>query len=396
MTESQRPALPPDSLLLYVALALMATAGFFYINIMSAIVDGLIKGLGFTKPQAGLVASFNIYGASLGALLAALIVPRVDWKRSLAALFVALIALDLISTALRTPESSLVVRALHGVVGGTSVGIGLAVIGRSAAPDRAFGMLLLVQFGLGGLGIMWLPGLVPQYGTAALFVALAALTAVTLVVTLLLPRDLVGSAAITRASTRTGSIEGLPAAMTLLAIFLFQAGNMGLSAFIIGLGEAGGLRPDFVTRALGWATWLGAIGAVLVIWLGTRWGRVRPLLPAIALTLIGTAAFHFSSVGLIYFAANLGTAITWSFIVPYLFGMSSQFDASGRTAAWCGLASKLGLASGPLAAGYLVVGDDYTLLIGASVVALLLSGVVTVLPARVLDGRQQHIRIKSA
>ena len=45
-----------DRLWLYLLFALLATAGFFYINIMSTIVDGLITALGFANAEAGLEA----------------------------------------------------------------------------------------------------------------------------------------------------------------------------------------------------------------------------------------------------------------------------------------------------------------------------------------------------
>ncbi|MGB0132232.1 hypothetical protein, partial [Dokdonella sp.] len=71
MTEATAAPIAPvdrkrhsDSLWLYLLFALLATAGFFYINIMSAIVDGLVTGLGFSNTEAGMVGSANIYGAS--------------------------------------------------------------------------------------------------------------------------------------------------------------------------------------------------------------------------------------------------------------------------------------------------------------------------------------------
>ena len=41
----------------YALLAFVATAGFFYINIMAAIVDGLVTDWGFSNAQAGGVAA---------------------------------------------------------------------------------------------------------------------------------------------------------------------------------------------------------------------------------------------------------------------------------------------------------------------------------------------------
>ena len=54
------------------------------------------------------------------------------------------------------------------------------VFARTRTPDRVFGMLLVVQYGLGGLGIMLLPRLVPVYGHGVLFGALIAFSFVTL------------------------------------------------------------------------------------------------------------------------------------------------------------------------------------------------------------------------
>src|SRR5690606_27208178 len=124
---------------------------------------------------------------------------------------------------------------------------------------------------------------------------------------------------------------------------------------------------------IGWATWIGASGAVLVILIGIRFGRVRPLLVAGALTLAGCTLFLESDNGWLFFVANVGTAITWSFVVPYLFGMLSESDRSGRMAALGGFASKLGLASGPLAAGWIVGGGDFPRLILAAVGVIAIS-----------------------
>lgn len=375
-----------DSLWLYALLALLATAGFFYVNIMSAIVDGLVTGLGFSNPQAGSVGAANIYGASVGSLLAVFVVRRWRWRPTLASLLTLLVGIDLASVALADPSTLLVVRALHGVVGGLSVGVAYSVMARTQSPDRAFGMLLALQFGLGGLGVMFLPSLVPLYGARILFLVLAGLGALALLSMLAIPRrieaggrpavaDVVAAVVYSRAT----------AALTLLALFLFQGGNMALGAFIIRLGEDAALARDLIGQALGWATWIGAGGAVVVIMMGTRWGRFRPLLLALALTVAGTAAFQWSQMPWVYFAANVGTAITWSFVVPYLFGMLSRLDGSGRLATLGGFVSKAGLASGPLLAGWVLRGGDFGALIMLAVLILVASGIVALVAARRVD-----------
>jgi Na+/melibiose symporter-like transporter len=72
--------------------------------------------------------------------------------------------------------------------------------------------------------------------------------------------------------------------------------------------------------------------------------------------------------------------------MAYLLAMASQFDGAGRTAAAAGFVSKLGLASGPFAAGKLLAaGYGFSGLINAALIGLALSTIVTLLPARRLD-----------
>lgn len=387
MNASTHPATTDaaDRLWLYALLALVATAGFFYVNIMAAIVDGLVTGLGFTNPQAGTVGAANIYGASVGSFIAVLLVRRLRWRPALFALLSLLLLLDLASIAILEPGLLTAMRALHGLVGGMAVGVTYSVMARTRSPDRAFGMLLLVQFGLGGLGVMFLPTLVPDYGARILFLSLAVLTACALVALAAIPRfDGARQADAAVAARLTPSVR-TTAAVVLLALFLFQGGNMALGAFIIRLGEHFHLGRDFIGQALGWATWIGAAGAGLVIVMGARFGRLRPLLVAMLLTLAGTAGFFWSGQQPVFFIANIGTAITWSFVVPYLFGMLSRLDTSGRLATLGGFVSKLGLASGPMLAGRLLADDDFPFLIAVAIVALAVSGMAMLAAARRID-----------
>jgi predicted MFS family arabinose efflux permease len=338
-----------------------------------------------------MVGSANIYGASVGALAAVFLVRHIRWKPALFGLLSLLLLIDLASTLVRDPMMLMVARAVHGVVGGLSVGIAYSVMARTRSPDRAFGMLLLVQFGLGGLGVMFLPTLVPIYGAQVLFLALAGLTGLALLSMTLIPKDLARGDSRRVATGAAAGYSRFTAVATLLALFLFQGGNMALAAFIIGLGEHASLARDFIGQALGWATWIGAAGAGLVIVMGTRLGRFRPLLAALLLTLAGTFAFLWSQVPLVYFVANVGTAITWSFVVPYLFGMVSRLDESGRLAVLGGFVSKAGLASGPLLAGLLLGEDAYGRLIIAAAGLLALSGVFALVAARRVDRLAQAL-----
>ena len=282
------PHIPEDSLLASILLSFLATAGLFYVNIMAALVDGLISGAGLTSKQAGLVVSANVYGAAVGALVAVFIIRRLPWRPTAVSVLCGLIVVDLISTLIKVPDLLIGLRFFHGLMGGLLVGVAFAVIARTKTPDRTFGMLLVVQFGLGGLGLMFLPRLVPVFGHGVLFLSLAAFSAVTLAMTPFLgvyasrpaPSPLAA-----RAVTRW-----VPLTLAFAAIFLFQAANMGLAAYIIGLGRSAGLELGLITSTLGAANWIGALGSMLVVAIGVRFGRFWPLAVGLALTLGGTWA----------------------------------------------------------------------------------------------------------
>lgn len=139
----------PDGMAARIMLAFLATAGLFYVNIMPAIVSGLIDSLGFSRADAGLVASFNIYGAALGALTAVFIITRVYWKPLAAGLLLALIVVDSASMWVSDPLIMKLIRGGHGMVGGMLVGVCFAVIARVPLVHKTFGYLLFVQFAAG-------------------------------------------------------------------------------------------------------------------------------------------------------------------------------------------------------------------------------------------------------
>ena len=378
------PKLERNSELARLLLAFLATAGIFYVNIMPALVDGLIDGLGFSNQDAGFVGSANVYGAAIGALGVVFLIKRIDWKVSAYLLLFGLIAMDLLSMLVSSPVIMMAARFTHGVIGGALVGIGFAVIARTTNADRTFGYLLSVQFGLGGVGLMYLPPLVPEYGTTALFLALIAFSVVTL---LMLPflGDYHPEETATIPLKNTRSKLSKPLLLVLFSTFFFQAANMAVYAYIIGLGRDAGIHIDNISSALGQAAWLGILGSGLVIIFSTRFGRVLPLTLGILLTAIGTWAFHFSELFWVYWWANVAVGITWAFVISYLLGLCAEFDTSGQMAALGGFASKMGLASGPMAAA-LVVGDgNYDVMLNAAVVSLIVCLILVLSPARMLD-----------
>ena len=356
----------PNSLRATVMLAFLGSAGIYFINIAPAVVDGMQLAMGFSSRQAGMVTAANIYGAAAGAFAAALLVRRFAWRKTATWMLALLVALDLISMLARQPMALAAVRALHGLAGGFLVGTAFSVFGRTARPDRVFGMLLLVQFGFGALGILILPRVVGRLGMDAVFAAMIAFTLLTAAMLPFLPPY---PAPPHPAGDGTSHRTRRPWA-AFAALFLFQFANMSLAANVIRLGLSAGLTRAVVANVAGTVTALGICGALCVILLPVRLGRTVPLLVGYALNMGAFLLFLGSTDVRVFAIAGLASATTWSLIVPLLFGLSSAVDVSGHSAAIAGFASKLGLATGPLCAGFLLAGGDFRKLILVSLVAM--------------------------
>jgi predicted MFS family arabinose efflux permease len=383
----------PDGEVARILLAFLATAGIFYINIMPAIVDGLKEGLAFTNKEAGLVASANTYGAAIGAFLVVFLVKNINWRKASYTLLVILISVDLMCMYLTDANTMIAVRSLYGLCGGALVGIGFSVMSRTSEVSRTFGYLLTIQFGLGGVGIIYLPDLVPVYGTKALFLSLAAFGLVTMIMVPFLSDYPAREQADRKVA---GLIPSGPAVLALIATFLFQAANMAIYAYSIGIGKFAGLDPSFVSTSLGIGAWIAIGGSVLVIIMSTRLGRLKPVSIAILITAISTWALHYSHVNpdswlsSVFWLANVVIAITWAFTISYLLSMCAEFDKTGQMAALGGFASKMGLASGPFLAAYIVGENNYAVIITASTVGLILCMFAALMPSRVLDAAEKR------
>lgn len=375
----------PNSMTARVFLAFLSTAGIFYVNILPALVDGLISALEFSNQQAGAVASANLYGAAFGALLIVFLIKKLNWRKMALLFLLALIAIDLVSIFVSNATTMTTLRFADGFVGGMLVGTGFSVIARTKGPDRTFGVLLFVQFGLGGLGVMLLPGLVEQFGTRVLFLTLIAFSSVTLLMLPFLPEYPVSETTRSKKSDQASSMQRLPLVMTLLAIFLFQAANNSLYAYIIGLGEFFGQQGSMITTTLGIAAWLGLVGAGLVVIMSDRFGYLKPLSFGVVVTIVGTWAFLHSDTHWIWITANCLIGITWAFTISYLLGLASRFDLTGQMAAMGGFASKMGLASGPAIAALILGENNYVGVTWAAIFALVFCLALVLYPARKQD-----------
>ena len=353
--------------------SILATAGLFYVNLGGAFLSAFVDGLGVERDIAGFIVSANKYGAAFGALIATFIVKNVEWRKAVRLLFIGLIVFDLISTQITSPNILILVRFIHGTIGGLSVGIGLSIIARTYNPDKIFGMLLAVQYSFGSIGILAVPRLVDAYGQGALFATLICFTLMTLIILPFIPDvDSNNETSTTKSNFYQIPLSGL-LVLSLCCLFLFQAANMGVADYAFELGKDIGLDKNEISNLLTIANFISILGGVLVYIIGIKFGRTIPLCFGICTAAIFTYLLHYSDNVNNYFIANTMTGIAWGFTIPYLLGLCATFDKFGQMAALAGFISKLGLASGPLIGALFIMTQGFSFIINLATIALIIA-----------------------
>ena len=353
--------------------SILATAGLFYVNLGGAFLSAFVDGLGVERDTAGFIVSANKYGAAFGALIATFIVKNVEWRKAVRLLFIGLIVFDLISTQITNPNILILVRFIHGTIGGLSVGIGLSIIARTYNPDKIFGMLLAVQYSFGSIGILAVPRLVDAYGQGALFATLICFTLMTLIILPFIPDvDSNSETPKNKSNFYQIPLSGL-LVLSLCCLFLFQAANMGVADYAFELGKDIGLDKNEISNLLTIANFISILGGVLVYIIGIKFGRTIPLCFGICTAAVFTYLLHYSDNVNNYFIANTMTGIAWGFTIPYLLGLCSTFDKFGQVAALAGFISKLGLASGPLIGALFIMTQGFSFIINLATIALIIA-----------------------
>jgi MFS family permease len=199
-----------------------------------------------------------------------------------------------------------------------------------------------------------------------------------------------------RGATADRSIARAPrpaVLMAMAAVFLYQAGEMAAFAFMIELGRHHRLDADFIGLAVAVSLWIGGPAALLVAWWSTRSGRLLPVGAGIVL-MAAVLALLLIADAIAYFVANaVGFGVFFSMTIPYLLGVASEMDNTGRLAAVAGFVSAAGLATGPAVAGSLSANGNFDAIVLFSVVSLLASAALVTHPARVLDRLNPHGRV---
>ena len=345
----------------------MALVGYTVMVSVPVLSTALVAQLGFTEEQVGRVWGADLLGLSLGAILAALLVARVNRQFIVLAGVVFSVGANALCLVFVDYEPVMWLRLAAGVGSGIFTGIAVATLGGATNTVRAFNLLLLGFAFSTALELHFLPKLTMNE-IYLFFIALAVICAAFV---RWLPNRPLNTEELALQEQAQDDVENwhvpkfLP--ITCLVAVCFTYINIGGYYTYIELAAlADGIAPDFVGPVLTWSSIFAIVGCILA-YLCTRFGLFRPLfvsLMSMAAIVIMLSA-GITNVNIV--VSLFGFMTLWTFVDVYQSAMMGHMDRSGSLVALLPSVQGFGQFVGPnIAASIIGAGLGYGFMFAVS------------------------------
>lgn len=377
-----------------VAIIYLAVIGPCLFILQPGYVQGLVEYVGLTEPQAGYVASAEIFGIALTTIALIILTNRLDWRKiALLSLLVAAVG-NLASWNQADPQNLGILRFLTGMGSGGVISITFTMAGLTEKTDRNFGAIVFWVLIYGAFGLLAMPTIYHSVGMNGLLILLAIFNLSGLVFIKFLPQS-AGHVDAPVGATRPYS-SGLTW-LTAMSYFIYCVGIGVVWAYLFLVGVEAGIAEQTVASWLTVSQFLGAAGAFVTVILQKRLGRFVPLNLAI-LAGAGAIGLLLQSIDVVIYAlAVCGFNFLWNVAMPYFLAVLADLDYSGRMV-MIGVAMQMtGFALGPAIAAWLLQFGSYVTVNTAAIVFWLVSVVLAVpgLWAQHKRPREVHLRAAS-
>jgi predicted MFS family arabinose efflux permease len=341
-----------------VAMSAFSMAGNTPLVVQPMIVGALVDLLGLTERQAGIVASVELTGLTVGILAMIGAVGRI--RRSTFALLAvtAIVTANIATCFIGEFVWLLPLRFLSGLGAAAAFCISGSMAASGDEPEHNFAIVNAVSIAYSGCLTLLAPSILRTFGLAGIMVTLAFITGLAL---LAIPWTRIREVALAANPSRARSWRIPLPIISLLAMMLFlYTGHGAIWAFQERIGVAAGLDSQAIGKSLGLSmlVW-GVGGSLLARWFGLVIGRIWPQLISLGASLLAVLFLVFSSTPFGFAASSGLIAFSWFYGLPYQMGLLAVRDPQGRAAVAGTMMSTAGMALGPAIAAFLVVGHAH-------------------------------------
>ena len=356
----------------------MTLVGYGVLVGIPVISTAWVNLLGFSEVEVGRVAGADLGGLSLGAVLTAFFIARVN-RRLLVLIGIAIAVLaNGLCIKMVEYEQVLWLRLLAGIGSGIYTAVAVASLGASSKPARAYNLMLFAFAFSQAAEMQFLP-MLSMEGIYWVFIVCFLIT---LPFVGWIPAFADTKAQSLDQDTSSANVGQMPIPtyvpwLCLIAIAITYI-NIGAYWTYIELAAlADQATPSWVSKILVWASFCSLVGCAFATVLSNRFGLIRPLLVALLSMALAVGLLANGITDQKIFISVFSFNFLWIFVDVYQMSTIANVDKTGRFASIIPAAQGVGQIIGPNIAASLLglsLGYSAVFILGASagIVALLI------------------------
>lgn len=383
----------PSPLLVMIGFSLLGNSSLV---VQPMMVGGLVDELKFTERQAGITASVELSGLSLGMVLLVffgrLCPPRLLGLGAI--IFVALA--NSVACTVHHFDGMLLARFFAGFGASMALGVFLAMGASQERPESTFAVVNALSIAYSGVLTPFAPHILLAWGLPGLFLTLAAVALLMLPLTLGLDDPRSPAIRSRRENPAPGTKHmpfSRPIIMLLLMMLLLYMGHGAIWAYQQRIGVGLGLTDLQIGNMIGLSMLIGGVGGSLAAGaLGMRLGRVLPQFLSLGISALAAMLLVYGISPLIFGVACGLVALSWFYGLPYQMGLLAAFDPLGGANMAGVVMTTAGEAAGPAIAAVLVPHAGHAA-IGGFAAACYVGCLLLVLPAAIALNRRCVVEV---
>jgi predicted MFS family arabinose efflux permease len=338
----------------------MTLVGYSVLVALPAINGAWVDQLGFSEVEVNRVASADLLGLFIGAVLTSAVISR--WSRQ--RLTYLGIALAIIANALCTQyvdyETTLALRFIAGLGSGFYTAVAVAGLGAHSKPREAFNWMLLAFAVSQFLELQ----LIPHLSMNGIYVFFIATYVVTLPFVRVIPNTSPSIEAAKASSSPAAAPQIIdegtkepPSMLAWVGIAAIVIAYVNIGAYWSNIelaAESAGLDGDWAAQIIAWCVLLSFVGCFTAMWVLKRFDYDRPLLFTFVLMVVAVGLLAVQVTAALFVFSVAMFSFLWIFIDVYQMGGVSVADKSGSAVAFIPGAQGLGQTVGPFAASVML------------------------------------------
>jgi len=371
-----RPANPFDSRGSFLLSLFMTLVGYSVLVALPAINSAWVDQLGFTEVQVNRVASADLLGLFIGAVITSFLIRRTDRRKLIYTGIGFAVLANGLCTQYADYDSTLALRFVAGLGSGLYTAVAVASLGANSKPRQAFNWMLLAFAVSQFLELQLIP-LLTMNGVYVFFI-------ITYLVTLPFVRLIPACANPTEPPSFNEQQSRRPSFIAWVGIAAIVIAYINIGAYWSNIELAAsdaGLEKDWAGQIIAWCSLLSFVGCFAAMWALRKLDYDRPLLVTFAIMIFAVGALILDFSAALFLTSVAMFNFLWIFIDVYQMGGVSAADRSGSAAAFIPGAQGLGQTTGPFAASFMLDSSwgfegVFALCAAASAAALLIYGLI--------------------